>query len=56
MSDNSRRDGPRCIRCKQPTSFHSVEFFHGAAGEEVVTVFICEQCNMLSAKTAAAAA
>jgi hypothetical protein len=49
MLENTRN--PPCIKCKQPTSFHSIEIVRGKSGHETMVVFHCDRCNLLSAKS-----
>ncbi len=49
-------EAPRCVKCKQPTTFHSVQTVHSKAGDETVVVFHCERCDLLTAKSTGMAA
>ncbi len=49
-------EAPRCIKCKQPTTFHSIEIVRGKAGDQTVAVFHCEHCDLLTAKNTGLAA
>ena len=42
---------PLCIKCKQPTSFHSVENVPSKSGAETVVVFHCDRCHLLFARS-----
>lgn len=51
MLDKTQRAAPLCIKCKQPTTFHSTQVVQGKSGETVVTVFRCESCDLLTARS-----
>jgi hypothetical protein len=46
------RDGPPCIKCAQQTTFDSVQIVRRPHGDEMMRIFRCEKCGLLSAERA----
>jgi len=52
MRDALRGDGPPCIKCAQQTTFDSVQMVRRPHGDEMMRIFRCEKCGLLSAERA----
>ena len=49
----SRGDGPPCLKCNQPTKFDSVQIVRRGDREDMMFIFCCERCQLLSAECGA---